>query len=188
LKASGSDPGRLEQDLEKENTRIMLESIAAAGAEAEALMALTLLEIDCNNILTALRLQRSPRDGTTASVFFLEGGKAVNRTLFEELSTAADESAAIGRLKDLGVGEPFRAALAEHRRSGTLSPFEKEAHRFLTRQARNWSARDALGIGVALGYIWEKSQEVSDLRLLCRAKEVGMPKETLAAELAVNFN
>ena len=91
---------------------------------------------------------------------------------------------AVRALDTTSLGEPFRAALPEYLRTGRLSLFEKAGHRLLHLEAVRAARRDPLGIGVAIGYLWLKAGEVADLRLICRAAHIGLPRDELSAELS----
>ena len=87
-------------------------------------------------------------------------------------------------MKSSGLGSIFESSLDEYRSAGRLSLFEKAARRRLRLQALRATRFDPLGIGLAVGYLWLKAEEVADLRLLCRAVHIGLPPKRVEEELS----
>lgn len=151
------------------------------------------LDADWTNVMTVLRLvhtsdeqpllRSSPGAAVPGDLFVGPG-----RLSFSRLAQAADEKSvecAISLLAEhvAAYQAPLSAALAAYRSAGTLSAAERELDRFRLRWLAQLPARDPLGIGVLLGYLALKRNEVRNLRWLAHAGHIGLKPEAIRAGL-----
>jgi vacuolar-type H+-ATPase subunit C/Vma6 len=184
-RATEGDIQRLEYVLDQGTIDASLARLEKAGRSGDALRDFLLLEIDLTNALTALRLAQARSPSTRGGRgFFLTGGLRLSRDRFTDLTHRKSAVAAVGAMKTTGLGAIFEGSLDEYRRTARLSLFEKAARGRLRLQALRSTRFDPLGIGLAVGYLWLKAEEVADLRLLCRAAHIGLPRKMVEEELS----
>jgi V/A-type H+-transporting ATPase subunit C len=51
------------------------------------------------------------------------------------------------------------------------------------RKALDAGRGDPLGLGIAIGYLWAKQNEVTNLRIIVKCTSVGMPADRMRKEL-----
>ncbi len=195
LAARSAQPGAQLPELE-----LALDRWYFAGALAEAaegppetslLRDALAMEADLVNLLTVTRLTASPaersaylqryRAGSVTDLFVGPG-----RLPFAELEGAATQvslAAAVHVLAGTPYGEPLAAGLDAFGRSGRLSDIERHLRRHRLRWRAGLVARDPLGIGVVLGYLALKVNEVENLRRVVYGVSAGLPPGTILEEL-----
>jgi len=165
----------LELALERWHLRSALEAAREAGETGQALLEALLLEADVTNILTALRLVgvtdlaplRAHFGVEALTALFLGPGR-VQPALLAEAARQPSIAEAVNAL----AGTPYRAVLLEalkaYSLSNHLSVFERALTRYQLQQAAQLFTRDALGIGVLLGYVALKTNEIANLRAIAQ--------------------
>jgi V/A-type H+-transporting ATPase subunit C len=66
---------------------------------------------------------------------------------------------------------------------GSVSVFERALEDYLMRKALSTAVGDPLGVGVIIGYLWAKQNEVTNLRIIVKGLSVGMPEDRVRKEL-----
>ncbi len=155
------------------------------GPAGEGLGSFLRLEVDITNVLILLRLLHARSPAAESTIFFLEGGRLISRDSFLDLGSRGTVAAAAAGLGDSPLGVIFRETLSAYRSTGRPSLFEHASTRLLRSEALRLARHEPLGAGLAVGFIWAKVNEVSLLRLICRAKHRGLPRRDLEAELAL---
>lgn len=184
-RATEGDIQRLEYVLDQGTIDASLARLKKAGRSGDALRDFLLLEIDLTNALTALRLAQARSPSTRGGRgFYLAGGPRLSRDRFTDLTHRESAAAVVEAMKTTGLGSIFEDALDDYRRTARLSRFERAARERLRLQALRAARQDPLGIGLAVGYLWLKAEEVADLRLLCRAAHIGLPPKRVEEELS----
>jgi vacuolar-type H+-ATPase subunit C/Vma6 len=184
-RATEGDIQRLEYVLDQGTIDASLARTEKIGRSGDALRDFIRLEIDLTNALTALRLAQARSPSTRGGRgFYLTGGRRLSRERFTALTHRESVAAVIGDMKATGLGAIFEGSLDDYRRTARLSLFARAARGRLRLQALRATRFDPLGIGLAVGYLWLKAEEVADLRLLCRAAHIGLPRQTAAEELS----
>jgi V/A-type H+-transporting ATPase subunit C len=148
----------------------------------------TRLEADVANVQTALRLvgvanvvpmlERQLR-GAPLETLFVGPGQIPTRTLVALLEQP-DVRAAIGLLDGSVLEAPLSDGLAAFEQTGWLSAIELALLRFLLEDAQQLVVRDALGIGVLIGYLALKTAEISNLRAIGNGLAFGDAPEAIA--------
>ena len=124
-------------------------------------------EVDCTNVLTALKV----KDPTKADSLFIKGGREIGRSTFDSLMQGNSSVLANGKF----------AAIAE---ANSLSQAEEGVSALLNESAKRLSNASPLDIGPVLHFFRLKEAESSKLRLLARGKYYGVSQERLAKEFA----
>lgn len=145
------------------------------------------LEADLMNLLTVLRFADRRGEGEHAPK---PSGKRdlprllvpAGRVQHDLLIRAAEENnllAAIEKLAKTPYEAPLRTGLETYRRSGRLSDFERHLNRFHLHWMSQLIVRDPLGIGVLLGYLALKTNEVSNIRSIVQGIGLRLQPESI---------
>lgn len=126
-------------------------------------------DIDGANIMTALKL-KAQGISSNFERYFVAGGKEVSSERFTQIASGT------GGLDGL-------AAFASLSETSDLGQAESVVRAVLLHDAKRLYTSDALGIGVVIGFLKEKENEVALTRLIARGKFYGVPSETLRKEV-----
>ena len=195
LKLRGERPGaetpEMELALDQWYFRETVKKLDAQTHDDELLQSALKLDADITNLLTVLRFVHAPaerrllRDRFSTEQFttLLVGP---GRIPFAALGRAADENTLAGAVASLAkppYHTTLQAGLEAFSKSGRLSDFESQLQRFRLKWMSQWITKDPLGIGVLLGYLALKGNEIRDLRWISKGINLGLNKENLRAEL-----
>lgn len=149
------------------------------------------LEADLSNVLTALRFARDPSERELLRDHF--GDEQVNCLFigpghipFDRLTDACHQdnvTTAIEALVDTALVPALRAGLKRYEQTQRLSDIEKQLKVYRLKWMVAQMVKDPLGIGVVLGYIAAKTNEVGNIRWIAHGIESGLKAETIREEL-----
>jgi V/A-type H+-transporting ATPase subunit C len=139
-------------------------------------------EIDVTNIKNVLRIIRDKIEIDEAGRFLIDGGArldterllAMIRTGTLEGAIKVLETTPYHFLSDLPT-EAFRRE--------KISVFEKELEKYLIKEGVRRFLGDPLSIAIAVGYIWAKYKEVTNIRIIARCKTADVSEKELREEL-----
>ena len=141
--------------------------------------------VDKTNLLTALRYlaERSALSPIEASRQFLKAEGRLTRSHYEAVVSARDLHDGLSRLAET----PYRWLAGTFAEGETISLplIERKLDRMAIRKAVSLSRPDPLGIGLAIAYIEQKTNEVRNLRMILRGKALGMGVEQIAEWMIV---
>jgi V/A-type H+-transporting ATPase subunit C len=149
------------------------------------------LEADLTNLLTVLRFAHAPGERKflrewlhtdELTPLFVEPGK-LQFTLLARAGSQDTVSAAVEILAETPYDPPLRAGLKAYAQSALLSDFEKQLKRFRLTWMSRQITKDPLGIGVLLGYMALKVNEVSNIRWIAQGINLGLKAEAIRSEL-----
>jgi V/A-type H+-transporting ATPase subunit C len=179
----------LEQWHYRESRRSLRTENRLDGALANALA----LEADLSNVQTALRFARDPSERELLRNYF--GDEPIDclfigpgRIAFDLLTEACHRDnvdAAIETLTGTGLGPALQAGLERYEQSQRLSDIEKQLKHYRLTWMANQIFKDPLGIGVVLGYIAVKTNEVGNIRWVAHGINLGLKTDTILDELEV---
>jgi len=140
------------------------------------------MEADLTNMLTVLRFAHAPGERqvfrerqphTSLEDLFVGPGNISFSTL--EIAGKQDSvAAAIAVLENTSYNKPLKSGLEAYSRSTLLSDIERHLLRHRLVWRAGLIARDPLGIGVLLGYLALKLNEVRNLRWVTRGISLGL--------------
>jgi len=116
------------------------------------------------------------------ALLFIKAG----RIPIETLSTAAMQdavSSAVESLAGTAFESALRAGLEIYSRSNRLSDIEKKLRHYRLEQLAWLIQKDPLGIGVPLGYVALKVNEVGNIRWIAQGVNLDLKAEAIQAEL-----
>ncbi len=139
--------------------------------------------VDKTNLLTGLRYlaERTALSPIEAGRHFLKAGGRFARTHYEAVVCARDVRDGLARLTGTAYGW-----LADGFSDGepiSLPLVERKLDHVGLRKAVGLSRQDPLGIGPAILYIEQKTNEVRNIRMILRGKALGMQNEQIEAWL-----
>lgn len=152
------------------------------------------LQADLVNLLVVIRLAHAPVERTALrtwmeidliSQLFVTEGKISHDLLIQAASQEGIEKA-VDILTTTRYGSILSDGLVAYRRTYRLSEFEKCLRRYRLNWMAGLIAKDPLGIGVVLGYLALKMNEVINLRWIAYGSEIGLEKSQILAEIIYN--
>lgn len=141
------------------------------------------LQADSVNLLTTFRLLKSDIGDIDPKIFFLPAGEYVDEALFDSMTAMSDVDEVLDALKKTPYARQLEAVVTNYVEEGSLSVFERALEDYVMRKALDAGRGDPLGIGITIGYLWAKQNEVTNLRIIVKGTSVGMPADRMRKEL-----
>jgi V/A-type H+/Na+-transporting ATPase subunit C len=149
--------------------------LRVAGGEGDETLRRWLgTEITATNVKTALKLRRM-RDLTREERqrFFVLGGSLS----LERFLTLADPQSSIAEAATLPLFGPHLGGTED------LLTMERAIDRILLRTAAQMYLHDPLGLDVVIGFLARKAAEVSNIRVIAHARQLGVPVDVARQEI-----
>jgi vacuolar-type H+-ATPase subunit C/Vma6 len=186
-----ADLARMELALDRWYLHSALQAALRAAEDGRALYEALLLEADTANVLSVLRLAGAPEIESTLREQFGPGGMAAllvgpGQIAPEVLVRAAQKEsvgAAVEALAQTPVGATLAGAQEAFAASPRLSVFERALRLRQLKHAIRWLTGDPLGIGVLVGCVALKTNEVSNLRAIAQGLALGEKPGPIRSEL-----
>ncbi len=187
----GADEFEMELAMDKWYIQESRRTIKSRARGRDLLSAALDLEADLANLLTVLRFAHTPAEHSflrerigsdDLSRLFLGPG----RLAFELLAHAGAQDsveAAVSILAGTPYEIPLKKGLEAYARSSRLSSIEKSLKRFRLEWLVALIPKDPLGIGVVLGYIALKINEVNNIRWIAQGANIGLKAEAIRLEV-----
>ncbi len=165
-----------------------LRSVRRAG---NLLLSAVQMEADLTNLLTMLRFAHAPGERKFLRTWlhtdeldrlFVGPGK-LEFGLLARAGSQDTVNAAVETLAKTPYDPPLRAGLKAYAQSALLSEFEKQLMRFRLTWMSRQITNDPLGIGVLLGYLALKVNEVSNIRWIAQGVNLGLKAGAIRTEL-----
>lgn len=173
----------LELALDKQYAEWASARLAGDRSDVEAARRILSIQVDISNLVTIFRMIKEEVEQEDATRYFLEGGRGVKQELFLALSSVSDVDEVLDRLKSTPYGPTLDEAAVRFLERQSIPVFERALEELLMERASLSAVRDPHGVGVAIAYLWGKQNEVTNVRIIVRGKEVGMPAERVREEL-----
>jgi V/A-type H+-transporting ATPase subunit C len=167
----------LELPMERYYAAHGLQVAKGQGYSEQVVRALLQAELDATNAKTARKLQTAAISRQEKARFFIPGGAAVSELVFLQL---ADRETAEQAVNTLGVqGFPLKAAGED------LTVFERDLDLGIIKAQTSRYLGDPLSIDIVVAYFAMKHNEVKNLRLIARSKQLGIPRDRVRKEMVV---
>lgn len=169
------------QPLEFELDRFMYvyasKQLADGNDNARAVKNYVRFLVDKANLLTALRYlaERSALSPIEAVRHFLDADGRFTPAHFEAIAGARDLRDGLSKIAATPYGWLTRTFAGGERIS--LPLIERKLDHMALGTALNFARQDPLGIGMAITYLEQKTNEIRNLRMILRAKVAGMDNE-----------
>ena len=139
-------------------------------------------EIDIRNIKTALTMIRDSISADDAAPLLLTGGKEINTESILDLIRTKKIADAV-RLLEPTSYRFLKDVPAAVTSQGKISILEKELDHYLIRKGASMFRGDPLSFTIVIGYLWAKLNEITNIRVIARCREAGMPDELMESEI-----
>ncbi|HEU5299519.1 MAG TPA: V-type ATPase subunit [bacterium] len=167
----------LELRLERFYAEHALRVARGRGHNSQVVRALMEAELDAINVKTAFKLRGADLSPDAKAAFFVPGGRIVGEEAFLLL---ADRERAEQGMKWLRIqGFPVKTAAED------LTAFERDLDLAMVRGQAALYLGDPLGIDIVIAYLALKHNEVKNLRLIARSKQLGIPRDRVRREMVV---
>jgi len=183
---AASDLLILELALDNDYYQRILEGFAADGDESDiSVRDMFRREIDIVNAVGVLRMTREKPEGVNPNDFFIAGGLRINKSVYKSLLSSKGVRDALKALESLGFKAEVASRLELYSKTSDISVFERGFQEALEKHTKKGLSYDSLGIGVMLSYIRAKLSEVSNIRVIARSVDFGMPEDIIKGELII---
>ena len=142
--------------------------LAAGGKETERIRDILRREVDARNFLIIQRLKKKGADKKQILGKLVRGGD-IYKDQVEKIIDAKDLPAAIAVVRSRFPGLVIKDDLS-------LTALEIELEKSLATQKDQMFDRAVLSVGVLVGFLLIKEEEISNLRKIAKAKEFGIPE------------
>jgi vacuolar-type H+-ATPase subunit C/Vma6 len=155
--------------------------LKSAPPAAELLGEALKLDADIENLLIILRFVNDPderrhlqeRSGGGLASLLVAAGRLPHSQL-AQLGNLDNLEAAAQSLETTRFGSAIRTGLQAFKQTGRLSEFETQLKRFRLSWLAQLIYKDTLGIGVFLGYLALKINEINNLRWITHGINLGL--------------
>lgn len=169
------------------------EALASLGSKDNDLLVREMLEteIDVENISLLLRLAgigdrraalRARYGAAGIGALLVEGGSLPPR-LLAQLGEAPDAEAMVRLLQGTSYGAAMQNRLEPYRQGGYTGVLERGLEEVLVLKGIRMFHRDPLTIAIAIGYLWAKSNEVANVRLIAQGKTLSWRSDMIREEM-----
>jgi V/A-type H+-transporting ATPase subunit C len=172
----------LEYALDRFSFDHALETVKGDAYDNQILRLMIMAEIDVTNVKTVLKLIRDRAPADEAGQYLLKGGISLDLTKLQSLVRTGSIEAAVKQLK--GTPYEFLGKIpAEVFIQEKISVIEKELDKYLIKKGVSQFFKDPLSIALAVGYLWAKYNEVTNIRIIARCKTIDLSEKELREEL-----
>ena len=172
----------LEYAIDRFSFDYALATLKGNSYDDQILRQMIMTEIDVTNVKTVLKLIRDRTTVEDAGQFLLEGGSSLGLEKLESLLRAGSIEAAVKQLR--ATPYEFRGMIpADVFIQEKISVIEKELDKLLIRKGVSHFFKDPLSIALAVGYLWAKYNEVTNIRIIARCKTADISERVLREEL-----
>jgi len=175
------DLAEMEYALDKFYFEHALEAIQDETYDDRIMREMVTTEIDVTNIRSVLKMIRDRILVDEAEEFLIPGGSLKVERLLALVKAGTIRDA----MKQLaGTPYEFVGQVSEETfKQEKISVFEKELERCLVRKGIGWFFGDPLSIAIAIGYVWAKFTEVTNIRIIARLKMADVSEKIIKEEL-----
>lgn len=172
----------LEYALDKFYFQHAMDAVAGDSYDEGIIRGIVRTEIDVTNIKNVLRIVRDKVELEDATYYFISGGKELD---VDKLSALSKIRTIDGVTKQLaGSSYDFLARLPDQYVSAEkISPFEKELDKFVLKKALSLFSADPLSLALIIGYLYAKSNEITNIRVIAMCKTEYVPEKEVMEEL-----
>jgi V/A-type H+-transporting ATPase subunit C len=173
----------LEMALDKFHYLKITELLKGGDANSSLVGEVVALEIDTINVVTLMRICGLELVDRKVEDFYVTGGTITQRDFSRIMDLGQPEQVYEALLLKTPYRVPLEAAWKRFEERGE-SAFEDEMRKYTMKTCMNM-AKDPLGIGVIIEYMWKKYLEVTNLRIIIRGKSIGLIESQIRKELFI---
>lgn len=171
----------LELALDKFHYADAISQLKGKDENVEMVREMTIAQVDMRNVSTLVRTRGLRLDDEELENLRIAGG-TLNRDQFADLHNLGDLVQIVGEYPDPRMRKVLETALAEYQEVDLVA-FDKELEREITRRGAAMANVNVLGIGVIIGFIYMKQNEIINLRIVLRGKGMDRPQADIKKDL-----
>jgi vacuolar-type H+-ATPase subunit C/Vma6 len=187
----GAEIFQMELALDKWHHEKARQSLRSETGRIDPLSYALALEADLANVLTVLRFAQNPQErnllrnrlGTDEIGVLYIGPGHISYELFLNACRQDSVPAAVETLSETFFEPALHAGLKAYSRSNRLSDIERQLRRYRLVWMAEQITKDPLGIGVVLGYVALKTNEVDNIRWITQGINLGLKVDAIRTEL-----
>lgn len=145
-------------------------------------------EIDVPNLTTLFRLRRSRPPGESLAdelpAWLIDAG-ALSERRWAQLAQATSTDDLVAALEGTRYQDPVQQGIAGGVPPTGMLGVQRTLERWLTHRGIAHLRGDPLSIAIAIGYIWSKTAEVTNLRVITYGLAEQLPKEIIRQDLTL---
>jgi len=160
----------LELALDKYHFSNVMSQLTGKDRNVQMVKRMFRTEIDMRNLSTLIRIRKLHLEDEDLESLCLPGG-ALSPEAFANLARLGDVAAIVAQYPDASYRSLLKKALEEYQELDVVA-FDKELEHGLIKLGASMSNVDVLGIGVVIGYMWLKRNEIINLRIVLKGKQI----------------
>lgn len=187
----GADLFEMEHALDRWRFQKITRLVKEDREGTETILAALNIETDINNLFTILRFIQAPgeqnlvkarieREGIQA---LFPGIGSIPLERLNRIFANKNLKSAVASLTDTVYAQALKEGLVAYEQTGHLSEIEKAFRRYQLHWQAWQIAKDPLGIGVVMGYLALKTNEITNLRRIARGIQLKLAPEAVRSEL-----
>ncbi|MBN2458216.1 ATP synthase A1 subunit C [Candidatus Woesearchaeota archaeon] len=137
-------------------------------------------EIDLLNIKNLLRLKREKTEPAKIMSYMIAGGRMLKKNVLTRLSTSDSLETLMSRLRKTRYGKAI--AFVE---GSSLVEIQLKIDRYLMKSAFLRTHQEPMSVICVLGYMMSKIIELKNLRLIVKAKYLGVPMDYIEKNMLI---
>jgi V/A-type H+-transporting ATPase subunit C len=172
----------LEYAIDKFYYENALDTLGEDSYDDRIILDMITTEIDVTNIKNVLKMIRDKIGIEEAETFLIKGGITLD---IEKLLSMLRSGTLEGAIKVLDT-TPYKFLSdlpADVFKTEKISVFEKELEKYLIKRGISRFLGDPLSIAVAVGYVWAKYNEITNIRIIARCKTADITEKEIREEL-----
>lgn len=175
----------LELSLDKAYFKSVIERSNLENENAEVVNGMLRREIDLVNLMTLFRLTREILpDGTSINSYFIDGG-SINVSRLIELTKVKEIKDLIEALKRTAYYSPLKKGFNNYQKTGSIAGIERALEDYNIQKNVALFRADPLSIATIVAYVWAKINEIINIRIIVRGKDVEMPADDIKEALVL---
>lgn len=171
----------LELALDKYHFQRVADELTGKDKNVEMVRTMIAGEIDMRNVSTLVRIRGLKLEDEDVENLWIPGGMLTGEQ-FLALHRLGDIVQLVSEYPDARYRRLLEKALAEYQEQDLVA-FDRELEHELVRRGAAMSNVNVLGIGVIIGYIWMKQNEIINLRIVLRGKTMDQPQAEIRKNL-----
>jgi V/A-type H+-transporting ATPase subunit C len=171
----------LELALDKFYFQNAVDQLGGRGRNVRLVRQVFVTEIDMRNLSTLVRIRGIRIDDDEVMDLRIPGG-SLTPEQFLALDRLGDVVQLVSEYPDPRYRKLLERALTEYREVDVVA-FDRELEWEVYRQGAAMSNIDVLGVGVIIGYIYSKQNEIINLRIVLKGKTMDQPQAEIKRNL-----
>lgn len=140
-------------------------------------------DIDTANIMLVLRIVKEEIDRREGSAFLINGGRELPYWRIQEFIHKRTVEDVVQDLAQTSYHALISDNMPSYFDTGSLIGLQRALEQHAIKSGLKMWMADPLTIGGIIAYIWAKTNEVVNLRVIARGREVGMPENKIREAL-----